>query len=291
MAAKQILITGGNSGIGFALCKLLVRDHDCYVYLGTRNLEKGKLAVDTIRQEIPNKTERIEVVQIDVGNNDSCMKASTSLANQGVKLFALVNNAGVMQTSNTKLVMNTNYYGSWRVTEAFVDLIDTKGRILNVSSDAATMWLKLQDDRTKRLFSNPEVPFEELDKAVKENVDANNFPIIGNGYGLSKAALNCLTLIQAREHPNLLVTSLTPGFIDTAMTKGYGATLPPEEGCVSYIKCLFGDVKSGCFYGSDGLRGPLTMTRDAGMPEYEGEDNPDFAKYNRREWTIGGNKK
>ena len=60
-----------------------------------------------------------------------------------------------------------------------MDLIDTKGRILNVSSDAATMWLKLQDDRTKRLLSNPEATFEELDKAVKENVNAKNFQIVG----------------------------------------------------------------------------------------------------------------
>ena len=112
MAAKHILVTGGNSGIGFALCKLLVRDHNCHVYLGSRSLEKGKLAVETIRQEVSSKAERIEVVQIDVGNDESCKKASKSLETQGVKLFALVNNARVMQTSDTNLVINTNYYGS-----------------------------------------------------------------------------------------------------------------------------------------------------------------------------------
>ena len=179
MAAKEILVTCGNSGIGFALCKLLIRDHNCHVYLGSRSLEKGKLAVETIRQEVSSKAERIEVVQIDVGNDDSCKKASKSLANLGVKLFALVNNAWVMQTSDTNLVINTNYYGSKRVTKAMVDLIDPKGRIFYVSSDAATMWLKLQDDRTKRLLSNPEATFEELDKAVKENVNAKNFQIVG----------------------------------------------------------------------------------------------------------------
>ena len=38
---KHILVTGASSGIGLALCKLLVRDHDCYVFLGSRNLQKG----------------------------------------------------------------------------------------------------------------------------------------------------------------------------------------------------------------------------------------------------------
>lgn len=42
----------------------------------------------------------------------------------------------------------------------------------------------------------------------------------GNGYGLSKAALSALTIIQGNKHPNLKVVSLSPGFIDTPMTKG-----------------------------------------------------------------------
>ena len=39
-----------------------------------------------------------------------------------------------------------------------------------------------------------------------------------------------------------------------------------EQGCVSALKCLFEPVTSGYYYGSDGLRSPLTMTRDPGAP-------------------------
>merc|ERR1719362_240039 len=98
---------------------------------------------------------------------------------------------------------------------------------------------------------------------------------MGKGYGLSKAACSALTLIQARAYPKLTVVCLSPGFIDTAMTKGYGAKLTPEQGCVSSLVCLFSQVTSGYYYGSDGLRSPFTMTRDPGMPEYEGEAEPD----------------
>jgi len=77
------------------------------------------------------------------------------------------------------------------------------------------------------------------------------------------------------------VVSLSPGFIDTAMTKGFNAKLTPEQGCVSALKCLFEPVTSGWYYGSDGLRSPLTCTRDPGTPEYQGEANPDPAKYNK----------
>ena len=89
-----------------------------------------------------------------------------------------------------------------------------------------------------------------------------------------------LTLIQARELPHLVVTSLSPGFIDTPMTKGFGYRLTPEEGCVS-AQVPLREGHLGFYYGSDGLRSPLTMTRDPGMPEYEGEANPAQEKYNR----------
>jgi len=33
------------------------------------------------------------------------------------------------------------------------------------------------------------------------------------------------------------VVCLSPGFIDTPMTQGFGARLTPEQGCVSSLKC------------------------------------------------------
>ena len=116
-------------------------------------------------------------------------------------------------------------------------------------------------------------------RSVAANVAAGNLGM-GGGYGLSKAALTTLTMIQAKQHPHLTVVSLSPGFIDTAMTAGFGAKLTAEQGCLSSMVCLFGPVTTGCYYGSDGKRSPLTCTRDPGTPEYEGEPNPDPAKYN-----------
>lgn len=275
--SKQVLVTGGNSGIGLALCKLLIKDHDCYVYLGSRDASRGATAMKTIVEEVPEKADKIEVIQIDVGNDASCTSAAEALKARGIKLYALVNNAGIM-SAESEVIMNTNFLGPKRVTEALIDLIDS--RIVNTSSGAASMWLRNQDDDTKKLYSNPDITFEEVDASVNANVAAKNFRM-GNGYGLSKAALCALTLIQAKAYPNLIVTSLSPGFIDTPMTKGFGAKLTPEQGCLSSIKCLFGDVKSGYYYGSDGLRSPLVCTRDPGTPEYQGEENPDPVKYNR----------
>ena len=277
---KHILVTGGTSGIGLALCKLLIRDHGCYVYLGSIDQTNGATALKKILQEVPDKWNQIEVVQIDVLDDQSCVSAAKTLKDKGVKLYALVNNAGIMY-AEPDMVINTNFKGPKRVTDALIGLIDkSEGRIVNVSSGAASMWLRHQDAETKKLFTNPDITLEELEAAVNQNVTAKNFKM-GNGYGLSKAGLCALTLIQAKSYPNLTVTSLSPGFIDTPMTKGFGAKLTPEQGCLSTLKCLFEPVTSGHYYGSDGLRSPMTVTRDPGMPEYEGEENPDASKYNK----------
>jgi len=279
---KHILVTGGNSGIGLALCKLLIKDHSCHVYLGSRDTEKGTAALKTIIEEAPDKVGQIEVVEIDVGNDASCNAAAELLRVKGVKLYALVNNAGtgLVKGGSEDIMMNTNYMGPKRVTEALVDLIDpAQGRIVNTSSGAASGWLKKQDASTKKLFTDPNLTFDELDESVKRHFP--NAKYNANIYGLSKAALCALTLVQAKTYPNLTVTSLSPGFIDTPMTKGYGAKLTPEQGCISALKCLFGSVTSGHYYGSDGLRSPLTVSRDPGTSEYQGEADPDPAKYKK----------
>lgn len=285
--SKNILVTGASSGIGQALCKILASKHGCYVYLGSRNVEKGENALKSIIAEEPSVSGKIEVLQIDVSEDNSCKQAAENLRAKGVKLYAVVNNAGIGlahgDIGGISAMMNTNYMGPKRVTEAMIDLVDpSEGRIVNVSSGGASMWLREQDDVTKTLFSDVNTTQQQLDDSISENVQNGKATKgMGAGYGFSKAALNALTQIQANQYSNLKVTSLSPGFIDTPMTAGFGAKLTPEQGCVSYIKCLFGDVQSGFYYGSDGLRSPLTCTRDPGTPEYGGEPNPDPTKYNK----------
>ena len=70
------------------------------------------------------------MLQIDVGDDASCKAAAKVLKSKGVKLYALVNNAGTMGQDN-ELMISTNYDGPKRVTDALVDLIESNGRIVN----------------------------------------------------------------------------------------------------------------------------------------------------------------
>jgi NAD(P)-dependent dehydrogenase (short-subunit alcohol dehydrogenase family) len=60
--AKHIVVTGGNAGIGKALCMQLASDYGCHVYMGSRSLERGAAAVKEIETQVPACVGKIEVV-------------------------------------------------------------------------------------------------------------------------------------------------------------------------------------------------------------------------------------
>ena len=237
----------------------------------------------------PEKSGNIEMIQIDVCSDESIADAAEELKSKGVRLYGLVNNAGVggataKQCKRPEDVIVTNFYGPKKVTDAFVSLIDPKvGRIVNITSNGAPMWLRNQSPRTKQLFTDPNLSWSDLEATIKELMALTVSKERALFYYMSKGGLNALTLVQANSYPNLTVSSANPGFVDTNMTKGasayYIAKWTPERACTPALRCLLGNVESGCFYGPDGLRAPLTVPRDPSTPEYQGEENPSAKKY------------
>ena len=75
-ATKRVFVTGGNTGIGLALCELLVVDHGCYVYMGSRSVERGQAAIDGLPEECKGK---IETVQVDISDLDSVNAAAVTM--------------------------------------------------------------------------------------------------------------------------------------------------------------------------------------------------------------------
>lgn len=111
---------------------------------------------------------------------------------------------------------------------------------------------------------------EAIDSRCYEGGDTN----IPMEYGFSKACLNVLTRDFADMHPDMIINSCSPGFILTDMTSDMGATKPPEMGTVAPLHCLFAEgIKSGVYFGSDGVRSPLNRYREAGRLWYVCECN------------------
>jgi len=273
MALKRVFVTGGNAGIGLALCKQLAEENGCHVYLGSRSLERGEAAVKSIIEAAPKCEGKIELVQVDTASDASVAAAAEAVkAKLGSELlYGVVNNAGagLSHGVTSEAVLNTNVQGPKRVCEAFVPLLDPKGgRVVNVGSGLGAVFVSKCSEDKKKLLSSPSTTWDQLQALVAEESASPDL----NAYGLSKACLTVYTMILAREHPELKVNCITPGFIDTAMTAGFGASKPPEEGTVAIRHCLFAELEgNGRFYGSDALRSPVDRPRNPGEPAYTGE--------------------
>lgn len=89
-------MTGGNNGIGYETVKALVQSDRTYrVLMGSRSLEKARLAIETIHKECPKSTSTVEALQVDITSDDSIEKAFEQVKAGPGRIDTLVNNAGM----------------------------------------------------------------------------------------------------------------------------------------------------------------------------------------------------
>jgi carbonyl reductase 1 len=277
-------------GIGLALCKQLCQETpNATVYLGSRNKERGEAAVQEVKQ-VAGEQANVELVVLDVSSDESVHDAARQLRANGVTLTALVNNAGTgaglghgdhVTHDDT---FNVNLLGTKRCVDAFLDLmvVDGTAKIINVSSGSGPLYVQLQPiDRQKKLC-NPHITWEEILEEWQRGVPLDD-PAHGkiglDHYGLSKALLNSYTMLLAKQlatsqrHKNVLVFSLSPGYIATQLTSCWPGGKPVDEGTIAIKHCLFqanDPAQSGWFFGSDAQRSPLHYLRNPGEPAFDG---------------------
>ncbi len=127
LQGKRYLITGGNSGLGLATAKQLVR-HGGDVTLTVRSAEKGERAI--------NESGAARWIELDVSDLSSVRHIAKNL--EGQKFDGLILNAGIMATPFAKSVdgfemqMATNYLGHFALAGLMRNQIN--GRLITVSS-------------------------------------------------------------------------------------------------------------------------------------------------------------
>ncbi|XP_017262168.1 D-beta-hydroxybutyrate dehydrogenase, mitochondrial [Kryptolebias marmoratus] len=140
---KAVLITGCDSGFGFALAKHL---HSLGFMVFAGCLLKNKDGEGAKKLEELG-SDRLKVVQLDVCSDEQVKKAveyiKDNLQDAQRGLWAVVNNAGVSTFGEVeftsmdtyKQVSEVNLWGTVRVTKAVLPLIrKAKGRVVNLAS-------------------------------------------------------------------------------------------------------------------------------------------------------------
>jgi NAD(P)-dependent dehydrogenase (short-subunit alcohol dehydrogenase family) len=292
---KRILVSGANKGIGLALVEaILNHSDDTSVVLGSRSQTRGDEAKAGLVGKNPQWADRIVVVALDVSSDTSVNDAAKAVAaltpDNTTPLYAIVNNAGIGYGTGSLLdTLQVNAYGVRRVSEAFLPLLSSEGRIVNVTSAAGPMFVSACSAARQDFFLDPQVEWASLNALMEECIpldgDDDAFAEKGlgssNAYGFSKACANSYTLLLARENPSLMVSAVTPGYIETDLTRAYAdannrvvadmGMKQPAEGTKSAIFALFEPLKgSGFYYGSDAIRSPIDRYRGPGEPEYTG---------------------
>jgi len=244
----------------------------------------GEAAVAQICEK--NATAMVELVILDQMSDASVGAAaaavSARLQKDGCSLYAIVNNAGcgLCHGIPDSEVLATNVYGVKCVTEAFLPLLSSDGRIVGVGSGAGPIYVSSRPEQEQKLLTNPTLTWAELEAYIKETNGANalaepfaSMPGFAY-YSFSKAMMMSYMAIVAHEQPKLTVCSVHPGFIGTDMTKGLGATGTPLEGTVPIRWALFKEVPGlGWFFEEDCKRSALHVPRwpPADKPEYDGK--------------------
>uniref|UniRef100_A0A7S3DXJ3 Protochlorophyllide reductase n=1 Tax=Entomoneis paludosa TaxID=265537 RepID=A0A7S3DXJ3_9STRA len=287
------------SGIGKAICSKLLTDYDdTVVFLGSRDASRGQQAVQDLVATCGEKvTNRLHYIPLDTSSNDSVTAAAQHvqeiLQKQKIPaLYGICNNAGVLGAGTVPELINVNFFGPQRVNNAFAPLMtqekEPQGRIVNIASGGAPNFVQncQPDDATWRdyLTAPWTIPdgIPKLNKMVQQmaqQTDKHESYGRLRMYGFSKAALNAYTWWLAHEHPQWLINSVSPGWIQTEMTVGQGASKSPEEGAIPPVYLLMSpDIATqpaqGRYYGSDCQRSPMHTYRDPGEAPYDGPDGP-----------------
>src|SRR5277367_634618 len=139
LTGRVALVTGANSGIGYATARALA-EHGAHVILACRDDEKARRARDKLESELVRSS--LEVLHLDLADLVSVRRAAEQVLSGHARLDMLVNNAGVMGTpyrqtpDGFELQMATNHLGHFALTGLLLNRLITSGpaRVVTVSS-------------------------------------------------------------------------------------------------------------------------------------------------------------
>ena len=224
--ARTALVTGANRGIGQHVARVLASD-GWDVLVGSRDRKKGDAAAARLREETGG---RLKAVELDVTSDASVATAAQKLRDGAIRIDALVLNAGVYRGDD---VLETNFFGTLRVALGLRPLLADDATITTVTSGLA--------EPHRRAFAGVQTRDDLIARVRAQRGDA---------YGVSKAAIEALSRILAKELAPIRVNATNPGWCRTDMG-GRNAPRSIEQGAASVLFGVTTRETGGVF--SDGV--------------------------------------
>ena len=247
---KRVIITGGNSGIGYQVAKQLA-EKGWSVTLFCRREEAAEQACEEIRQQTGNR--HVDYILVDLSDMKSVRKAAEQYIQKEDVLDVLINNAADFDLSVKKPILTkdglekqfaTNVVAPFLLSILLKGLLEKSesGRILNISSQGLILY-----------------PFMQLDF---ENLSGQKRYSPAKTYYQNKLALLMLSLymrkwwkgikIQAIRVTNVRVDMRRYNHLNTFMKNLYKIksrfSISPEEMAKVYTSLSTEDGYDGFLY-------------------------------------------
>ncbi|KAJ7437989.1 NAD(P)-binding protein [Mycena galericulata] len=221
LSGKIIIVTGGNSGIGYETVKALLLKN-ATVYLAARSPAKGKAAIAELESETKK---RAEFLELDLADLKSVRRAAEAFLARESRLDILFNNGGVMippmdqlTAQGYDLQFGTNTLGHFFLTELLLPALSEShahfsvpARIIHTSSTGHTA-------APKR-----EIFFDAVKGGPARDALAKKWGTLTGPwkfYGVSKLGNIIVSDYYAQNHSDILVScSLHPGLIRTGIQR------------------------------------------------------------------------
>ena len=270
---KTIIVTGANSGLGYE-STLALAEKGALVVMACRNLEKGRKALENIKTVVPSA--QLDLMELDLADLKSIHAFAAAFKGKYDRLDVLLNNAGVMLTPRRLTAdgfesqFGINHLGHFALTGLLLDLLlkTPESRVVAVSSqmhvDGKMVWDDLMGEQS---YNNQD--------AYRQSKLAN----LLFAFELNrKLQATGSTTMAVGAHPGMADTNWVANNLSGLMKffMGLMAPLMSQKADLGALSQLFAatsaDVKTGGYYGPDGVRKGYPVEVRAAEAAYDEAD-------------------
>lgn len=204
---KIVVVTGANSGLGFAMCRVLLIK-EAKVVMACRSLERANNAKNELLKEFPNGD--IDIILYDQSNLEFIDNFTKELIVKYPEFYGLILNAGILESNKKKVnndevdnVIKVNSFGTIKIIENLQEFLNNsplKRRII------------LQSSITGRLNNNKELNELKKHKYSKYKGYSISKNIIHSAYSFYK---------ENNTNENVVYGLAEPGVSGTNIIRNY----------------------------------------------------------------------